>query len=164
MRKRLRNGRGRRRGGKPQNLTCFLITEAGKLPPVSKTQFYHFITGIPLPPQGQCPHVATSPLAPSPIATSSIAASPVASPAMSPIATSPAASQATSLLPLSSQVSHTKTIQNPMLNQTYFHSKLARNVFGSSKPKNKEERNKDVRDIIHERILKFRAGAFTYSG
>ena len=157
-RKRLRNGRGRRRGGKPQNLTCFLVTEAGELLPASEMQFYHFITGIPLHPQGQLPHVAVSPLALSPIA------SPAMSPAMSPVATSPATPQATSLLSLSSQVSHTKNIQNPLLNQTYFHSKVARNVFGYSKPKNKEERNKDVRDIIYERILKFRAGAFTYSG
>ena len=37
-------------------------------------------------------------------------------------------------------------------------------MFGYSAPKNKEERSKDVRDIIYERILQFREGVFTSSG
>ena len=148
----MRNRRGRRRGGKPQNLTCFFVTEAGKLPPASETQFYHFITGVPLPPQGQSPHVAASPLALS-SATSPVEQSPATSPVEQSPATSPVEYPATS-----------PVVQNLLLNQTYFHSKVTRNVFGYSKPKNKEERNKDVRDIIYERILKLRAGAFTYSG
>ena len=143
--------KGGRRGGKPQNLTCFLMTKAGKLPPASEAQFYYFITGIPLPPQGQRPHVATSLLALS-SATFSSDTPPATSPVKCP-STSPVESPATSAV-----------VQTPLHNQTYFHSKVARNVFGYSKPKNKEERNKDVRDIIYERILKFRAGAFTYSG
>ena len=37
-------------------------------------------------------------------------------------------------------------------------------MFGYAKPKNDEERNKDVRDIIYDRIIKFRNAAFTFSG
>ena len=54
--------------------------------------------------------------------------------------------------------------QNPFSNLTYFHSKEARNVFGYSLPKNDEDRNKDVRDIIYERMVKMRDGAFTFNG
>ena len=41
---------------------------------------------------------------------------------------------------------------------------MARNVFGYFNPQSKEDREKDVRDIIYDRIVKMREGTFTYLG
>ena len=76
--------------------------------------------------------------------------------------TNSAFSQPSSLLQASMPDQHHNNI--PIHLRSYFHSKEARNVFGYSKPKSEEEANRDVRDIIYERMLQFQKGAFTYSG
>ena len=57
----------------------------------------------------------------------------------------------------------TQTTSNLFQHQTYFQSKEARNIFGYSSPKNKEEKNIDVIDTLYERIIKFHNSVFTYS-
>ena len=116
-----------------------------------------------------------SPASLSPASLSPALSSPASS--TSPASTSPASTPPASSTFSASSIPHHHTThsqfipsqslphqQIPINLQTYFHSKLARNLFGYTTPKNDEENNKDVRDIIYERILKMREGAFTYSG
>ena len=183
--KRIRSGRGR---SSQKRITCFLVTEPNCLPSEDESQWYYFITDVP--PHSSpslCPH-ETSP-ASHPHATSPASHPPALSPATCPHANSHANTQAsspdsctqqTTISPESSSSTNSAFSQPSSLLQasmpdqhhnnipihlrSYFHSKEARNVFGYSKPKSEEEANRDVRDIIYERMLQFQKGAFTYSG
>ena len=181
--KRIRNGRG----SSPQKrITCFLVTEPDCLPSEDESQWYHFITEVPpqssptLHPHETSP--ATHPHETSPTThpheISPASHPPATSPAACPNETSPASSHhhqthmsgsASTSQPSShssaqpsshSDISTTSEFQQ----LSYFHSKEARKVFGYSNPKNDEQANKDIRDILYERIIKLQEGAFTYSG
>ena len=149
--KRIRCGRGRL----PQiRITCFLVTEPDQLPSEDESQWYYFITNnLPQVSPCLCPYAA--------------------SPALHPPATNTASfhhhqthlSGSATTIPLSSPVPPWSQSHNiPIDICSYFHSTEVHNVFGYYKSKIEEDANKDVRDVIYERILSFQKGAFTYHG
>ena len=150
------------------NFTCFFVTEADEPATASKSQWYHFVTDLVL--QESTSQVISQDLSPHPQDNLSPAASlsQANSPDLSshPQANSPMASSSqVELSPSTHSVSNHQSLHqpDPFKHQTYFHSTEARKVFGSHLPNTEEEREKDVRDIIYEEIVKFRHIVFTYN-
>ena len=172
--KRFRKGRSER----AQSVTCFMVTSPDSLPPDSENQWYHFITALnsqatSSPGSNQATTQASNPVTPQASNPAHTQGSNPAHTQGNPIshlelfqqeaATPPATSSPVSASsPVSSStLASASTI--PFINQTYFQSSEPRILFGYAKPKNDEERKKDVRDIIYERIIKFQNAAFTFS-
>ena len=168
--KRMRGGRKAK--AQSLNIACFLVTDPGSLPPASETQWFHIITAVAPSPAdfpADSPAVSLADTSADPpsnfpeLSSSSSKSQELLSSSSDSTASSSLQSCSPALL---SQV-HSHQSQShsiPLQNQTYFQSKEAHKVFGYSAPKNNEERDKDVRDIIYQRIERFQNGVYTFSG